>query len=896
MILLLCASACTEPTRVPPPDVVPTSPGAGIDTAQLAGRAAYIATAGVSRPFYSRIESGGVRPSYAIGPQRGAGYQLGDGRVRSLGPSHDGDAVFVQFESLDRSVDVFRLSLDGSDVAQPQPMVHVDRPQSNPLQVAFSADGGTMVWNDGGHLFLRGIAGGDPVVRVAEDIGITYVEDLFISLEGGFVVYEDGFSSGRVYVARADGSEAHAPRLLGDASANQRALIGMAPGERALMRDGDQLLSISLADETDRIPLTPPGLLPGLMAGRIGDHIVMSLRARFDGDVYSDRLAWVALDGSTAGAPVYLSEPGLDVLRVLVDETGAIFSARDADDSWAIFAREGQDPGAGDGRISEWWPSRLQVLGMGLGGSVLAACDDDGGIFRLERHVAQPTTLVELAHLDHAQTCGLRGTTDSHAVLFDQSSSSPLAVPLTGGPVETVAPGYLTDLLPDGAVTLEYGRLTSALFLTDDSGGSSAAIRLSAWHEAGIERAWFIDEHRVLAYQTDAPDARWYVAPVDGRASDQPLPISPPGMGEGQLLGESFGQVVVEEPSDESPIRQRVVSYRIDGESAQPQVLLQEVSAAMLHADTGHLVAVDGGDVVAIPAWGGPRRVLLEGHAHLLGVVEDTVLVVHDGNLVALWPDGSRSPRERAEVGTYVYASQLTPSGERVVLVMESWLGPVPWPHRLLSVSTDGGGRVRELTPEHWLPIGQMTPNRPDGIELSADGAWLLVAGDDGIYGVPTDGHRPPELLLEDPEANLLGGYPPSGHGAVVLSGGRLVYLQLDGRAADTRVLGEPDAQVHGAAGWSADARYLVYRTVSLNETVVHSVRVADGAMARITPEGFDVGEVLASEDETGIVLRSEHGGDSSLYRIQADALPMTEPTALTPIDDASEQLIGFFP
>lgn len=902
VLLLAFSSACSdapEPEPVPVPPPIVDLPCGGLDPCPLYGRAMYLATAGVERPRFLSIDASGVHDPIAIGPSRGAGYGLGEGSLRMLFTTPDRAHVLVQFESLDRSVSIFRLALDGSHAAQPALVARLAAPYANPVRATLSADGQHLAWQDSGDVYVGPVNGSRAPVLVAERPDDTTLESLALGTDaagGHHVVYTP--DNIRVYAARSDGSEAQAPRLLAETPQNQLPIAGVVSGGRALIRDGDLLFAYPLADATGRVRLTPLDRRAGSVVGAVGEQLVLTFISPLGGSTFQHQLGMVALDGSNADNPVYLSAPEFDVRSSMLDGTRVLFSAERSDSMWAVFDLSAENP-AGDGRASEWVSERVTVGGVGLSGSVIAVCDHQGGVARVPRYQPQPAPLVELARFPRNSICGLRATTETHAVVYDTSAGHSWAVPLAGGAPEPLPPGLL-EIVPDGVASLEVGYRSAAVFDTTDTG---TPRRLTVWHDAAIDQARVFatggsaGDHLVV-YHTADPDARWYAAPQAWQASESAQPISPEGA-YGTLVGLLERSAIVRE-SDGS-WRERVVAYPLDSAEPAARLLLDSVyGEIVLHEQSGVVAARSGDSLVAAPIAGGEPSVLVADDALIIGTDGRSLFYQQAREILALdleRPDAPPWPLARIDSGE-VYAARVLPDKGRILVVIATWIVAGPRPSQVLSIRTDGSDAdtMPAFAPDGFLPSWESGVYESATIDISGDREWMLLRADDGVYGVPIDRSREPRLLLADPDAARIGAYAPVGAAAILALDDQLWHVRVDGQAADARVLTSVEPYLQSGGVWSADARWFAYATATIDRATLHAVNTADGRTTVLTPMDFQAEPPIAAIAPGRVLFPSEHAGDRTVYQVPFTAAADRSPTAFTPIDDASEQIIAIIP
>jgi hypothetical protein len=877
-----------------------SSPGPG-----LSATAVYVATAGVDTPGFIRVTNAEASPAIRIGPERGAGYGLGEATLVFRKATPDGERALIVLQTRDQKQFLYALAADGSTADAP---VRVAAADALDVDLEISPDGSQVLYVDRGMLYRARLSGEDasaPVLLATPPLDRQIRRPRWV-LAGERAVFEierqagDGQIAATIHSARLDGSEAMAPVALTMSSFGQDRAQGVLPDGRVIaMLEAGVLWAIP-ADGGKAVRLGPTGLYSPLIAVIDGGaRLVVSLA---QGANWPRRLAVLATDGSLADNPLYLSDVVEDLQTIVSPDGKTVAYVGQVAGSWAVF----EVPATGASppeRVTAWLSSRPYLSTFTSNGAAMLACSNaDRTILRIDRPGSTSNVPVVIETGPPSQPgCPPQMvlTTDETQVLFNGHDSdgswSSFQVPLKGGAPTLLVKGGAGQPLPSGVVFFDLGHQTSAIFARLPSGDPRI---LTPWHPTAIRSARLAGD--TVVYRAEAT---WYAVASDGRDSEAPRRITPKGV-DGEVLAITDDRLTLRSGSEPTEL----YSFALDGANADAPVVLAQAPKAWTLADSlGLLLYSKESSVFAVSTKGSGgaavevMKAVPGAYALAFDAPNALALAVVGEQILAAPVDGSMSgsPIVVSSPGAELFAFNVAQKRGRALITLATTDTAVPHPIAVLTART-GGQDAAAKAP--LAPPGYLLLNTPDygAPALSepvfiSDGESALLWGPEGLYSARVDGSEAaaPRSLFAGDSVELLPSLPiaPDGQGWVVKSGS-LHYVMFDG-LSPSRELTPPLTQPVTKALWADGGTAIVF----LTEGRLHIARIAGTeahALTPLTSKSVEVGELVGLDPlGTGVIFQRASGPDRSLMVVPANGSETT-PSSLTPIDDAAEELVGF--
>lgn len=884
------------------PDAGDPTPDAGVLTP-----AVYVATAGVDTPGFRAVNGAVASPPIRIGPERGAGYGLGEATLGFRKATPDGARALVVLQTRDQKQHIYALATNGSAADAP---VRVATADALDIDLEFSPDGSQLLYVDGGTLYRARMSGEDaaaPILVAAppQDAKIVRPRWAMANQRAVFEIDRDGGggqTAATIHSALLDGSEAAAPVALTMSKFGQDRAQAVLPDGRVIAMLEEGVLWAIPAGGGQAVRLGPAGLYSPLIAViNGGARLVVSLA---DGASWPRRLAVLATDGSLADNPLYLTDVVEDLQTIVASDEKTLAYVEQVAGQWAVF--EAPATGASPpSRVTSWLSSRPYLYRFTSDGAAIVACSNtDKTILRIDRPGSASNAPVILATGPLSQPgCPPQMvlTVDETQILYNGHDSdgdwSSFQVPLKGGAPTLLVKGSSGQPQPSGALFFELGHQTSAIFARLPSGDP---LRLSPWHPTAITSARLAGDK--VVYQAEET---WFAVASDGHESDAPKRITPKGIG-GEALDVRDGRLTLR--SGINPIK--LQSFALDGANADaPIVLADAPDAWALSSSLGLLLYAKDMSVFAVPTKG------VGGAVEVMDVVSGASSLAFDGpkglalaavagQVRAAPLDGSKSglPTLVASSGPEALFGFAVAEGQgRALITLATTDTAVPHPIEVVTARTSGEDSFVNipLAPSGYLLLGMSEQDGPTSlgpIFTSGDESALLW-GPKGLYSARVDGSEAaaPRSLFVDGPIELLPSLPlaPDAQGWVVRSGA-LQYIRLDG-SSPPLALTPPLTTSVTKALWANGGNSIVF----LADGSLHVASVAGieaGALISLTPKSVTVGELVGVDGlGTTVIFQTASGPDRSLMLVPADGSG-SPPNPLTPIDDAREELVGLLP
>jgi Tol biopolymer transport system component len=282
----------------------------------------------------------------------------------------------------------------------------------------------------------------------------------------------------------------------------------------------------------------------------------------------------------------------------------------------------------------------------------------------------------------------------------------------------------------------------------------------------------------------------------------------------------------------------------------------------------GTLIAVvsqefSAGDVVVVPAAGGPARRVTQGPAnHSPGIWNKdgdrlTVIETAPGGIirtsVVSVSTGNTTPLVPLEKHSYVGA--WSPDGSRVAYVQ------IDGPKSTIWVADSAGNNPRQLTTEGFEAMfssNSVTPWSPDGKELLYESRRT---GTSDLWVVPIDGSKPRQLT-RDVRNDYNGSWSSDGKWVAFISDrGRQqdVWVVPSAGGVERRVTDTP-AEKPEIPLFRPGTLELTFAALT-RKTGVWAVGVADGKERRLTPDSLNPSRFNVSPDGKQFAFVIERGG-----------------------------------
>ncbi|MCA9666304.1 MAG: hypothetical protein KC503_11975 [Myxococcales bacterium] len=890
------------------------------------GGAIFVATAGLERPsFLAAVAPAGSQR--LIGPERGSGYGLGEGELRFMAATPDGTRVVARFTGRDKRTHLFALSTDGSTAAAPVRVAsggYID-------SVVLSPGGRELLYVDQQHALYRArLDGADAaaprlLATVAQPAQLERPRWASAAARAVFeidVQTPASQTAATIHAVRLDGRDGSGTGLALTSSADpgtQHRVQAVLGGARLVASLGGALWAIPAAGG-QRVRLTPSDRYAALVGVAAGEtQLVVTLA---QGANWPRSIALVDTAGASADQPDVLAGP-FDRLQAIMSPDGmfAAYVAREQGGStWRVYE---VSLAAGALPVPRAASAPLQaqpyLSAFSADGRALLACRNaDRTLLRIDRPAdatAQPAVLFRGPASQQGCPSSIRSSpAGGGIVLFnahDQDGAwATFRVAQAGGAAERLFRGGHVELLPSGVVHFDFGFATAALFRTVER---AAPARLTPWHRASIDAARLVGDR--VAYHVAGDEDAWFVVRVDGGDRDAPRQVTPHGAGGADTLVTATAARLVLHARGAPAGARSLAAYALDGSAPGSAQVLAANATRVLVAPDGVSLAFTSASALYVSTLDGaaPVRVIdnITPHAIAFDLAGKRIIAADDQRVIAAALDGSQAATPTfvaSEPG--VYALDVAPRRGRVLLTLATLDTAVPHPRTVLTARLSGANAAAyvPIAPDGYLLLDTpelAAPSSKRAPVFDASEELALVRGPDGLYAARVDGSRasaPTKLLAASTSygVSLLSGLPlspaASGGGAwAVLADGAAHLVALDGSFAARALTPELPAGAVHAARWADGGRVLVLH----HDETLYAARVSGAdaaALVAITASSQRVGTLQGvTVDGRSAIYQRLSGSDRSLM-LAPIAQAGSPATPLSPIDDATETLVGLIP